>query len=550
MKKVLSAISALAVAGGGGAVLSTSADAAPSAAQAPSAATGPVAPDARVHSYTPPAIDWGQCDDLRLQDAGAQCGMVTVPLDYNRPSGQKIQLAISKIDADPNETYQGAVLVNPGGPGGSGLSLSRLGGWVPDNAGAGYDWIGFDPRGVGSSVPALSCDPDFFAPNRPYYSPNNTERLRAWTAKTRQYASDCGAANAEMLPHMRSSNTVYDMESIRKALGRWKLNFYGFSYGTHIAQIYASKYPHRVRRFVLDGVVNTGKSWYDANLDQNLAFEESMRAWWEWIAENDDTYGLGTTGAEVRREWYRQRARLANWPREGMGPSEWTDVFLSAGYYVYDWDYLASVFVAASQDSDFGPAIDEYASANPSEPGSDNGYATYLATECTDSPWPASWAQWSKDGWRTHRAAPFESWGNMWFNNPCRVWPTDSGPRVYVNGSKAPAMLLIAETKDAATPFSGALATRQRFPKSVLIEGKDGSTHSGSLSGVDCVDDRVAAYLKSGTLPSRQAGNTSDVECEPVPPPTPTSPDARAGAQSKGLENRELREIINEARAF
>ena len=503
-------------------------------------------------------LDWDACDfgSERLNARfnaipGTACADVTVPRDWKNPEdGHTITLRVAKTETSKgNPDRQGIALVNPGGPGGSGLSLSRLGGWVPDNAGAGYDWIGFDPRGVGSSVPALSCDPDFFAPNRPYYSPNNTERLRAWTAKTRQYASDCGAANAERLPHMRSSNTVYDMESIRKALGRWKLNFYGFSYGTHIAQIYASKYPHRVRRFVLDGVVNTGKSWYDANLDQNLAFEESMRAWWEWIAENDDTYGLGTTGAEVRREWYRQRARLANWPREGMGPSEWTDVFLSAGYYVYDWDYLASVFVAASQDSDFGPAIDEYASANPSEPGSDNGYATYLATECTDSPWPASWAQWSKDGWRTHRAAPFESWGNMWFNNPCRVWPTDSGPRVYVNGSKAPAMLLIAETKDAATPFSGALATRQRFPKSVLIEGKDGSTHSGSLSGVDCVDDRVAAYLKSGTLPSRQAGNTSDVECEPVPPPTPTSPDARA-AQSKGLENRELREIINEARAF
>lgn len=550
MKKVLSAISALAVAGSGSAVLVTSADAAPSATRAPASTSGPVAPDARAHSYTPPPIDWGPCEDLRLQDAGAQCGMLTVPLDYSNRSGEKIQLAVSKIDADPSVRYQGAMLVNPGGPGGSGLTLSRLGGWVPDGAGAGYDWIGFDPRGVGSSEPSLSCDPTYFEPNRPYYSPTNAERLRAWDAKTRGYAADCAEANAQMLPHMRSSSTVYDMESIRKALGRWKLNFYGFSYGTHIAQIYASKYPHRVRRFVLDGVVNTGKSWYSANLDQNIAFEESMRAWWEWIAENDETYGLGTTGADVRREWYRQRARLNSWPREGMGGSEWTDVFLSAGYYVYDWDYLASVFVAASQDSDFGPAIDEYAAANPSTSGSDNGYAVYLATECTDSPWPPSWSTWSRDGWRTHRAAPFESWGNMWFNNPCRVWSVDAGARVYVNGSKAPAMLLIAETKDAATPFSGALATRQRFPESVLIEGKDGSTHSGSLSGVDCVDDRVAAYLKDGTLPERRSGNTSDVECEPVPPPTPTSPDARAGAQSQGLENRELREIINEARAF
>ena len=75
-----------------------------------------------------------------------------------------------------------------------------------------------------------------------------------------------------------------------------------------------------------------------------MAFSYTTSPAYHAIAENDDTYGLGTTGAEGRREWYRQRARLANWPREGMGPSEWTDVFLSAGYYVYDWDYLAQVF--------------------------------------------------------------------------------------------------------------------------------------------------------------------------------------------------------------
>lgn len=549
MKKVLSAVTALAIAGTGAAVVTTGASAAPTRAESPSATTGPVAPDARVTNYTPPAIKWGACKDQRLVNAGAKCGFVVVPLDYNKPTGTKIKLAVSKIDADPDRRYQGAALVNPGGPGGSGLRLSTLGGAIPKNAGDGYDWIGFDPRGVGSSEPAMTCDPTITAPVRPYYAPTTTERLRAWTKKTGDYAKACGAKNAKLLPYLRSSATVDDMDSIRKALGRNQLNFYGFSYGTYIGQLYASKYPAKVRRFVLDGVIDTSKAWYQGNLDQNIAFEKSMRAWFNYIAANDDVYGLGTDGQQVRADWYKIRARLASKPQPGLGPSEWTDVFLSAGYYVYDWDYLAQVFVAASE-GDFAPASEEYAAANPQTAGADNGYAVYLGVQCTDAPWPKDWTTWSRDGWFTHKAAPFESWGNMWFNNPCRTWPTASGPRTAVDGSRAPGMLLIAETNDAATPFSGARATRLRFPKSVLIEGKGGTTHSGSLSGVACTDDRIADYLLRGTLPTRRAGNTSDVLCDPVPAPEATSPNARAGAVSKGLKNREIREIINEARAF
>lgn len=549
MKKTLSVVSVLAIAGTGSMVATSGASATPAPAQVSSLAAGPAAPDALAHTYTPPPISWGECESKRLQDAGAKCGFVTVPLDYSNPRGTKIKIAVSMIKADPAARYQGAMLVNPGGPGGSGLGLSRLGGWVPKNAGAGYDWVGFDPRGVGSSQPMMACDETITKPVREYYVPSTTQRLRWWRDKAVGYAKSCGQKNAALLPHLRSSNTVYDMESIRKALGRTKLNFYGFSYGTYIAQVYATKYPDRVRRFVLDGVVNSSKAWYQANLDQNIAFEKSMRAWFNWIAENDATYGLGTDGQEVRAKWYKHRARLVGSPQPGLGGSEWTDVFLSAGYYVYDWDNLAHIFVAADK-GDYTPAAEAYAAANPQEPGADNGYAVYLGVQCIDAPWSRDYSVWSKDGWLTHRAAPFESWGNMQFNAPCRYWPTTAGKRVWVDGSKAPAMLLIAETQDAATPYSGALATRLKFPKSVLIEGKGGTTHSGSLSGIACVDDRIADYLLKGTLPARRDGNRSDVECEPVPAPPATSPDVQAGATRAGQHNRELREIINEARGL
>ncbi len=550
MRRIMSACAAVALAGG---LTSGTAVAAPAAQQTPNraaTAAAPVVPDtpvSRTHSYTPPKVSWGECSDARLKDAGAQCGFVVVPRSYSNHDGPKIKIAVSRIKADPKVRYQGAMLVNPGGPGGSGLGMARLGSSVPKNAGKGYDWIGFDPRGVGSSEPAMSCDPKVTQPVRPYYTPTTSERLRAWTGRSRDYAEKCGAKNNQMLSHLRSSNTVYDMDSIRKALGRWQLNFYGFSYGTYIGQLYATKYPTKVRRFVLDGVVNPGRAWYPANLDQNLAFEKTMKSWFAWVAKHDDVYHLGTSADEVRQKWFATRARLVSWPRPGIGGDEWTETFLSAGYYVYDWDHLAHLFAAGSK-GDFAPAAKEYADANPSTAGSDNGYAVYLGVQCTDAPWPRDWGPWSKDAWASHGKAPFMSWSNTWFNAPCKFWPREGGTRAWMGSESAPGMLLVAETFDAATPYTGALSARQRFPRSSLIEGKNGTTHSGSLSGVACTDDRIADYLLHGTLPKRTAGNSSDVQCDPVPAPEATSPTAASGRKAGGNDNRWLRESLDEAR--
>lgn len=97
-----------------------------------------------------------------------------------------------------------------------------------------------------------------------------------------------------------------------------------------------------------------------------------------------------------------------------------------------------------------------------------------------------------------------------------------TNPTLQVDGSAAPGILLINETNDAATPYPGAITVRRLFPKSVLIEGVGGTTHAGSLSGVACVDDRIADYFATGALPDRKPGNKSNVQCDPVPPPDPT----------------------------
>ncbi|WP_370890712.1 alpha/beta hydrolase [Janibacter sp. GXQ6167] len=539
MRRITSLVTAAAVIASGAAAVGSAA-----AAPAPSA-QAPVTQARGGGTYTPPSVRWGTCANSRLADAGAECGKVLVPLDYAKPRGQKIAIAVSRIKAKKGTRYLGPMLVNPGGPGGSGLTLARLGAWVPDNAGDGYDWIGFDPRGVGDSEPSLSCDGNYTEPVRPAIIPRTASIERAWRDKAAVYAKDCRKNNGAILNHLRSDNTVRDMDSIRAALGSKKISLYGFSYGTYIGQGYASRYPSHVYRFVLDGVVDASRAWYPANQDQNAAFENSMREWFAWIAKNDATFGLGTKPSVVRQRWFEIRNELAKKPRGKVGSSEWTDVFLSAGYYVYDWVHLGQLYSQAAQ-GDFAGVEDEYLTSNPTGPGADNGYAVYLGVQCTDARWPTQWNRWRQDAWRQHRTAPFETWGNTWFNLPCLNWPAPQGNPTKMNGAKAPAMLLIAETKDAATPFSGALATRHRFPRSVLIEGVGGTTHSGSLSGVACTDNRVAAFLKDGILPKRRSGNRADVQCDPVPQPDPNVGLRRSAPTG----NPELRELLQQAQGL
>jgi pimeloyl-ACP methyl ester carboxylesterase len=469
--------------------------------------------------YTPPPINWGACDIPRLVRAGAECGFVEVPLDYNKPSGTKIQLAVSRVKhKTPDSEAQGPMLVNPGGPGGSGLIYSIFGEFVPDNGGDAYDWIGFDPRGVGSSKPALSCIPDYAGYNRPFYIPITPRLEQTWLQRSKDYAQACDKSQPELLNHLKTVDSVRDMDSIRKALGAPQINYYGFSYGTYLGQVYGTMFPDKFRRVIFDGVVDWKRVWYNANIDQDIAFDKNIKVYFDYIAKHDDHWHLGKTGRDVERLFYSEQAKLLRQPAAGkIGADEWTDIFLQAGYYVYGWVDVADAFAAWVHNQDSAPLIALYGSP----PFDDNGYAIYLGVQCTDVQWPLDWNKWRRDNWITFIRAPFETWGNAWFNAPCVYWKGDVGTPVRVDGHKVKNALLISETNDAATPFTGALQARRDFPGSVLIEGVGGTTHAGSLSGVACTDDLITAYLKTGALPTRKPGNHSDVQCDPVPAPQP-----------------------------
>jgi pimeloyl-ACP methyl ester carboxylesterase len=493
-------------------------------------------------------IVWGPCSESDLVAAGAQCGYLSVPLDYSNPNGPQIQLAVSRILHTSNAAnYQGVIITNPGGPGGSGLDLNvpltqTLQGEGFGAAAADYDWIGFDPRGVGSSIPEVSCDPNYFDPNnpRPDYRPFTSQLLQTWLTRSKNYAGDCASQSSlqtALLRNMTTEDNAMDVDSIRKALGQQQITYYGFSWGTDLGQVYATLFPAHLRRLILDSNVNELRDGYqDFNLDQDGPFNRNVDIWFGWLAKYNSVYHLGSTESAVQRVFYSTMNQLIAHPAGGViGPDEWTDIFLEPGYYEETWVEWAQAFSDWVNNHNVAAAnelIELYDSADG--PGDDNEFAVYLSVLCTDSQWPTNVNMWVRDTWAVYAFAPFEAWGNTWFNAPCIYWPAPSQPQFRVNGDGVKSALLIDETLDAATPFEGSVVTRQLFPHSVLLAEPGGTSHADSLFGDLCVDGTIANYLETGALPHRNNRAPWDKTCAPLPQPVPPSSSSAAAAATAG----------------
>ncbi|WP_242614313.1 alpha/beta hydrolase [Actinomadura roseirufa] len=474
----------------------------------------------------PAGLAWSPCrrkdpvEGARLK--GLQCATIRVPLDHARPRGEQITLALARA-RHTSARSQGVVLLNRGGPGAHGRDLagvfSRA---LPKKVAASYDWIGFDPRGVGASRPALVCDKSYQDPGRPRAEavPADARAERAWTRRAAAFARDCGRRYRALLPHMGTLDWARDLDVIRAALHQRKINYFGYSYGTYLGAVYATLYPGRVRRMVLDSVVRPSGVWYGNNLDQNVAFEKRVRAYFGWIARHDAAYRLGRTRRAVAAAYARARASLKAEPIDGkVGASELDDVFLSDGYGDYTWPAHAAALSAYAVRHDPRPLRRAW---TPPTWLDQNNYTVYNAVQCRDAAWPRDWRRWHADSERLYRAGyRFETWGNTWYNAPCAYWPVPGGPPPAVHGSPSLPILLVQGTDDAATPFRGALEMHRRFPASRLMVETGGGNHGVAFTGDHCVDTAVARFLGGGALPPGRPG--VDAECPAGPHPEPAA---------------------------
>lgn len=471
-------------------------------------------------------IDWQDCPADWGLEKPIQCGWVTVPLDYAKPDGKQIKLAVDRIgNTGTPEERQGALVYNPGGPGGSGMRFPRRvttksALWA--NTAKAYDFVGFDPRGVGHSAPISCMDPQEFvkAPKMDPV-PDTEADKRAQRKLAREYAEGCYERSGAELPYMTTPNTARDLDVIRAALGEKKLNYLGVSYGTYLGAVYGTLFPGHVRRMIVDSVVDPSREniWYQANLNQDIAFEGRWKDWEDWVAAHDAAFHLGTTRAAVQAQWLRLRATAKRNPIGGVvGPAELISFFQSAPYYDSSWVPVATVFseyVAGNTQALVDAAAPDL-SDTAGNIASENGNAVYTAVECTDAKWPTSWRKWDRDNTRLNADYPFMTWANAWLNLPCATWPVPRRTPVDVTTHQGlPPVLIVQSTRDAATPYQGAVELHHRFKGSRLITERDAGSHGVTGLVNPCVNDRVDAYLLTGKL------DTADVTCAPHATPTP-----------------------------
>ncbi|MFC4496404.1 alpha/beta hydrolase [Streptomyces ovatisporus] len=472
-------------------------------------------------------IDWTKCPAAEQLPAPVECGKVTVPVDYAHPGGEKIRLTVSRKRAT-GTGRQGALLYNPGGPGGSGMSFpmyaSPVGGGVWKKLNRAYDLVGYAPRGVGRSAP-LKCG-EAGARGRAARSPREPSAAfkRAMRRKAATYATACAKRAGGRLDHFTTPANARDLDVLRAALGNRKLNFVGTSYGSYLGSVYATLFPGRVRRLVLDSVVDPrpGRIWYRSDLEQNLAFERRWRDWKAWVARHHSVYRLGRTARAVQRNFDKVRSTLDTRHVGGsagrnVGSRQLLADFLGVGYDEGTWAGHAAA-LSEFRHGDPQPLVgsaapDRYGAAERA-----NSDAVYNAVKCSDAPWPRDFARWDRDNTAVARKAPFQTWENAWTNLPCAYWhgrqtrPVD----VRTRPGELPPVLLLAATRDPATPYEGALRTWQRLPGSSLVTERGAGTH-GVADGNTCVDRHLTAYLLHGRTPGRAA----DCAARPAPEPLP-----------------------------
>jgi pimeloyl-ACP methyl ester carboxylesterase len=455
---------------------------------------------------------------------------VTVPVDYARPFGASIELAVDRARSTGTpEERQGALVYNPGGPGGSGLRFpvrSTTGAALWTKTARAYDFVGFDPRGVGHSAPISCQDPQEFA-RAPKADPvpDDEADKQAHRRIARAYAEGCLArTGAAVLSRMTTPDIARDLDVVRAALGERRLTYLGVSYGTYLGAVYADLFPTHLRRMIVDSVVDPSpdRIWYRDNLDQDIAFESRWTDWESWLARYDGVYHLGATVPAVQARWQRLRATAKAHPIGGVvGPAELLGFFQNAPYYDSAWAAVARVW--SRYESGDTQALVAAAAPDPADTAGDadaeNADAVYTAVECADAQWPADWRTWDRDNTALNAGHPFLTWSNAWLNLPCATWPVPRRTPVDVRSHPGlPPVLIVQSARDAATPYPGAVALHDRLAGSRLVTERDAGSHGVTNLVNPCVNDRVDAYLLTGAL------DAHDVVCGPHATPAPTAP--------------------------
>ncbi|WP_234326506.1 alpha/beta hydrolase [Streptomyces sp. NRRL S-337] len=457
----------------------------------------------------PAALRFGACPESVPAPPAperVECARLSVPLDWDRPHGQHIQLAVSRVRASGTPAERrGALLVNPGGPGGSGLPYAvTKRAKLPASVRRSYDVIGFDPRGVGHSAPVDCGDMGglFAAPGADPV-PVGPAAERKYLASLRGMADDCAAGAKHVLPYLSTEQTARDMDAIRVALGERKTNFLGVSYGTYLGAAYAARFPQRTGRMVLDSVVGPW-AWYDFDVIQSRALLRQRDRFFAWVADHHDRFGLGGGAKEACRAYLRVRQGLAAHAVNGFGPAEFDRAVYRALGRTERWAGLADGLRAYLDEG----VVDGLRPASAFDgPDSRNYEAANRLVKCADGPAPSP--RRIVADIRHTRSLDRQPVLTGMEASTCAYWQHRPAHRTPLGSPDVPPVLLVASAHDPVTPVEGARKLQRLLPNSRLVTLEDDYSHGVFASrGNACVDDAAAAYLVDGRAPE------TDVRCD------------------------------------
>jgi pimeloyl-ACP methyl ester carboxylesterase len=461
---------------------------APQASPSATAGASPAAP-------TVARAAWSDCG------GGYQCATIQVPEDYANPGGPRLALSVTRLPATAPQERIGALIVNPGGPGGSGVEFVRDDIKVfPVSLRRRFDIVGFDPRGVNLSSP-VRCQDNLDGHVALDTSPDSKAELKILTDDAQAFAEACDQRNGELLAHLSTEDVARDLDLIRIAIGDAKISYFGFSYGTLIGAIYAQMFPDHIRAMVLDGALDPGLDLAGLRGGQARAFEAALGHFLADCAKDKTCYFH--EGGRTRRSFDALMASIEKHPLPAIRAKDprvlttglaWQAV-AGAMYNDEAWPALA-IGLALAKRGDGSVMLlltDPYNGRNKNGQYS-NLIDAYTANTCLDFPAPKDVAVYTALAAKLRPTAPHFASMLAYNDLTCAFWPVAAARKpAKVSADGAPPIVVVGTTGDPATPYEWAVSLAEQLSSGVLVTRR-GEGHTG-FAFSDCVRRAVTPYL-------------------------------------------------------
>lgn len=454
-------------------------------------------------------LQWTTCD------SSFRCATLDVPADYAKPQDGSISLSVVELPAT-SRAAKGDIVLNPGGPGASGVQfLTQSATSFPAALRRSFNLVSFDPRGVGSSDPVRCSGAagirSLIALNP---APVTASQIHTVVTGVKAFVRSCEQHTAKIvLDNVSTLDTARDLDRLRAALGQRRLNYFGFSYGTYIGELYVKLFPDRVRAMVLDGVVDPALSTTASDLQQAVGFERELDDFYRWCPTNRtctkelSSDPKATFDALLSRFEHGETVPAHLAPQYGgtvhVGYGIFLTAIASALYAQQEWPDLARTIYDAVHHSGALAAALAYSYAGLQPDGTfSNMLAANNAINCEDSPAPTSVGAYPALARAMGKAAPVFGPSEAWGTLSCTYWPVHptAGPAPIVNRGKDP-ILVVGSTGDPATPYSGAQHVAVELKNAELLT-RTGTGHTAYLFS-SCIRTWTDRYLETLALPPK-----------------------------------------------